>query len=183
MMDRIERYLLACFAFASLAAWTVVAPAVSGGGLPARVSSVHFSPDGGCTAECVARIAGAKTSVRVLAYSFTSRPIAEALVEAKDRGIDVRVVLDKEQPLDRHSQMPALVEAGVPVKVDHKHAIMHDKVIIVDGRTVLTGSFNFSVAAEEHNAENLLTDVNSPLADDYLANWTHHDGHSEPPRP
>lgn len=152
-------------------------------GLPARTSTVHFSPNGGCTDECVARIAEAKQSVRVLAYSFTSRPIAAALVQAHDRGIDVRVVLDKENLRDEHSQMKALLADGVPVKVDSKHQIMHDKVILIDGRTVLTGSFNFSLAAEEHNAENLLTDANSPLAGAYADNWTLHDAHSEPPKP
>ena len=144
---------------------------------PAAVQ-VWFSPKGGCTEAVVATINGAKKSVRVQAYSFTSAPIAEAVVNAHKRGIDVQVVLDKSQRTEKYSSADFLVHAGVPTWIDEKHAIAHNKIIIVDGLFVLTGSFNFTKSAEEKNAENLLLITDVKLAERYLENWVEHKGHS-----
>lgn len=140
---------------------------------------VWFSPKGGCTEAVVATINGAKKSVRVQAYSFTSAPIAEAVVNAHKRGIDVQVVLDKSQRTEKYSSADFLTNAGVPTFIDAKHAIAHNKIIIVDGLFVLTGSFNFTKSAEEKNAENLLLITDAELAVTYLANWQEHREHSE----
>ena len=64
--------------------------------------------------------------------------------------------------------------------IDGKHAIAHNKIIIIDGQTVITGSFNFTNQAEDHNAENLLVIRDHGLAQRYLANWHDHEAHSEP---
>jgi phosphatidylserine/phosphatidylglycerophosphate/cardiolipin synthase-like enzyme len=82
--------------------------------------------------------------VRVQAYSFTSAPIAKALVDAKRRGVDVVVVLDDSQQTDRYSSATFLQNNGVPVLIDAEHAIAHNEVILIDSDTVITGSFNFS---------------------------------------
>jgi phosphatidylserine/phosphatidylglycerophosphate/cardiolipin synthase-like enzyme len=68
---------------------------------------------------------------------------------------------------------------GIPVKIDAQHAIAHNKVMIIDGETVITGSFNFTKAAEENNAENLLVIPDRKLADRYVRNSKEHDRHSE----
>lgn len=141
--------------------------------------TVHFAPGPDCEAEIVARLAGARKSVRVLAYSFTSGPIARALLEARARGVDVAVVMDKDEGPGRGSQLAALRAGGVSVALDAIHPIMHDKVVVVDEATVLAGSYNFSAQASR-NAENLLT-VESPLvAARYLADWARHKGHANP---
>lgn len=145
---------------------------------PASVR-VWFSPDGGCTEAIVTALKFAKKSVRVQAYSFTSAPIAAAVVEAHKRGVDVVVVLDKSQRTENYSSADFLSHAGVPVFIDAKHAIAHNKIIIIDGASVITGSFNFSKAAEERNAENLLWIQDAKLAAAYLANWQEHKAHSE----
>ena len=147
------------------------------------VCSVYFSPHGGCTDEVVRAIRGARQSVLVQAYSFTSQPIAEALIEAARRGVRVEVILDKSQRAERHTSASELLAAGIPVEIDAVHAIAHNKVIVIDGLTVLTGSFNFTQAAEERNAENLLVIEDRRLAAQYAANWHAHWQHAERYRP
>lgn len=142
-------------------------------------AQVYFSPQGGCTDACVAEISAAKTVVLVQAYSFTSLPIAKALKAAKDRGVDVRVILDKSQKTEKYTAADFLVNSGVPVVIDDRHAIAHNKVMVIDHATVITGSFNFTKAAEENNSENLLVLRSADLAKIYEQNWTEHAGHSE----
>lgn len=138
-----------------------------------------FSPNGGCTEAIVNELNAAGTTIEVQAYSFTSAPIAEAIVKAHQRGVAVRVILDKSQQSERYSSLTFLRNAGVPTWVDSKHAIAHNKIIIIDGRTLLTGSFNFSKAAEKSNAENLLIiRDNAKLLASYRANFTKHLEHS-----
>ena len=73
-----------------------------------------------------------------------------------------------------------LVNMGIPTWIDAQHAIAHNKVMVIDGATVITGSFNFTKAAEENNAENMLVIRDKALADKYAANWQAHVEHSEP---
>jgi phosphatidylserine/phosphatidylglycerophosphate/cardiolipin synthase-like enzyme len=129
----------------------------------------------------VDQLYGAKQSVLVQAYSFTSAPIAKALVEAHKRHVDVQVILDKSQRTERYTSATFLANEGVPTYIDSRHKIAHNKVMIIDGKTLITGSFNFTKAAEEGNAENLLVIKNAPeLAARYTANWKEHLEHSEP---
>jgi phosphatidylserine/phosphatidylglycerophosphate/cardiolipin synthase-like enzyme len=128
-----------------------VKPAVKQDGI-----TVYFSPRGGCTAAIVEQVAGAKKSVNVLAYRLTSIPVVKALADAHDRGVQVSIVLDKTQQSEKYSDATYFHNRGMTVLADPKHAIAHDKVIIVDDRMVITGSFNFSTTAEDDNAENLL---------------------------
>lgn len=108
-----------------------------------------------------------------------SAPIAKALTDNRKRGVDVAVVLDKSQLTEKYSSADFLAHAGIKTLIDSQHNIQHNKVIIVDGKTVITGSFNFTKSAEERNAENLLVIHDKELAARYLANWEEHAGHSE----
>ena len=140
---------------------------------------VYFSPEGGCTEAVVREIDAAQTSILVQAYSFTSAPIAKALVEAHQRGVHVEAILDRSQKSEKYSAADFVLHAGIPTMIDAKHAIAHNKVIIIDGGIVITGSFNFTKAAEEHNAENLLVIRDRQIAEKYTANWQLHAAHSE----
>jgi len=141
----------------------------------------YFSPNGGCTEAITREIDKAKTEILVQAYSFTSVPIAKALLEAKKRGVKIEAVLDKSQRTERYSSATFLLNAGIPVLIDDKHTIAHNKIIIIDKGTLITGSFNFTKAAEMHNAENLLIiKGNKALVDKYLANYEIHKAHSVP---
>jgi phosphatidylserine/phosphatidylglycerophosphate/cardiolipin synthase-like enzyme len=141
---------------------------------------VYFSPNGGATAAVVAELNAARESIDVQAYSFTSTPIARAVKTAFERGVKVRVILDKSQQTAQYTSATYLFNAGVPVFIDAKHQIAHNKVILIDGRTILTGSFNFTEAAEDRNAENLLIIRDDPaLAARYTGNFAEHLAHSE----
>lgn len=136
-----------------------------------------FSPEGHCSTLILEAISSARETVRVQAYSFTARPIADALVDARRRGVDVAVIVDKSQTSERYSVMDVLTEAGIPLYVDYCCAIAHNKVIVIDGRTVVTGSYNFTQSAESRNAENLLVIDDNKMAKAYLDNWiVHRDG-------
>jgi len=140
---------------------------------------VYFSPGGGCTEAIVKEIDRAKNEVLVQAYSFTSAPIAKALVQAHKRGVKVTAVLDKSQRSERYTSATFLANADVPTFIDAKHAIAHNKVMIIDKETVITGSFNFTKAAEDKNAENLLVIHSRELARAYRDNWLKHKEHAE----
>jgi len=143
---------------------------------------VYFSPNGGCTEAIVAELDAATKSVDVQAYSFTSAPIAEAVVNAKKRGLKVRVILDKSQRTERYSSLTFLRNAEVLAWVDAKHAIAHNKIMIIDGKTLPTGSFNFTKSAEKSNAENLLVIRDNPeLIVEYQKNFEEHLAHSDEP--
>lgn len=153
---------------------------VSVGAAAPTKTEVYFSPKGGCTEAVVAELEGAKKSIYVQAYSFTSAPIAKAVVDAHNRGVAVVVILDKSQRTEKYSSADFLARARVPTFIDAKHAIAHNKVMIIDDALVITGSFNFTKAAEERNAENLLILRDPELAAKYLANWREHRTHAEP---
>ena len=141
--------------------------------------AVYFSPNGGCTEAVVKEITAAKTTILVQAYSFTSVPIAKALVDANKRGVQIQVILDKSQRSEKYSSADFILHAGIPIFIDAKHAIAHNKIMVIDGATVITGSFNFTKAAETGNAENLLVIRSPELAVKYAANWQAHLEHSE----
>lgn len=133
---------------------------------------VCFTPGEDCTGEIVREINGAGREVLVQAYELTSAPIAKSLVAAARRGVRVVAVLDKSQRYGRGAKAGELIRAGIPVYIDERPAIAHSKVIIVDQADVITGSFNFTRAAQDKNAENLLIlRGNGPLVEQYLRNF------------
>jgi phosphatidylserine/phosphatidylglycerophosphate/cardiolipin synthase-like enzyme len=133
---------------------------------------VAFSPNNGATASIVKAISEAKKNILVSAYSFTSKEIATALVNAKKRNVKVRLVLDRTQASQKYSSSTFFANQGFDLRIDIKHAIFHDKVMIIDDKTVITGSFNFTKAAQEKNAENvLIIRNNSALAKLYTQDW------------
>jgi phosphatidylserine/phosphatidylglycerophosphate/cardiolipin synthase-like enzyme len=153
---------------------TVTQPSISGG------TTVCFTPGRNCTELTVNAIGEAKTSILVQAYSFTSAPIAKALLDAHKRGVQVQVILDKSQRTEKYSSADFLANQGVSTTIDAAHAIAHNKIIIIDGETVLTGSFNFTKAAQEKNAENVLIIRDKALAAQYTQNWDAHRSHGQP---
>lgn len=140
---------------------------------------VLFSPNGGCTDRIVQEIGDAKKNIRVQAYSFTAAPIAKAILEAKKRSVDCEVILDKSQETQNYSELDFFFNQGVPAFIDDRHAIAHNKIILIDDSTIITGSFNFSKAAEDSNAENLLVIKDDlDLARKYRDNYAAHREHS-----
>ncbi len=135
---------------------------------------VCFTPGEDCTGLITNELATAKHSVYVQAYSFTSTPIARALVDAEKRGVKVMVILDKSQSKhNRYTSATFLENNHIPIWIDYRPAIAHNKVMIIDDEIVITGSFNFTNAAQYKNAENLLVIHNKSLANVYTDNWQH----------
>jgi phosphatidylserine/phosphatidylglycerophosphate/cardiolipin synthase-like enzyme len=139
-----------------------------------------FSPLQGAEGLVLKVITAAKSELRVLGYSFTSAPVTAALIAARKRGVDVRVVVDHRNNVseDRsgkaRASLGALALAGVPVRTIGAYAIHHDKVIVADRSTTQTGSFNYSAAAASANSENVLVLWNNPVAaQGYLRHWEH----------
>lgn len=140
---------------------------------------VFFSPVGGATEAVVREIRSAQKEILIQAYSFTSKPIAKALIDAAKRGVKIEAVLDKSNATAKYSAATFLDNACIPVLIDSAHAIAHNKIMIIDGATVITGSFNFTAAAENKNAENLLVIKGNPLlVESYLTNYLLHKAHS-----
>ena len=125
-------------------------------------------------------LGNAKRTILVQAYSFTSASIAKALLDAHTRGVQVQVILDKSQRTEKYSSADFLANQGVPTMIDANHAIAHNKVIVIDGETVVTGSFNFTKAAQEKNAENVLIIRDPAVAAQYAQNWETHRQHRQP---
>jgi len=133
--------------------------------------TVCFVPGEDCEGVIVAEINQARSVILVQAYSFTSMPIAKALVSAKQRGVSVQVILDKSQRSERYSGATFLANAGIRTLIDEQPSIAHSKVIIIDGTSVITGSFNFTRSAQQYNAENLIVIRDGVLVQHYTENW------------
>ena len=134
--------------------------------------NVCFTPGQYCVGRITDAIYAAKQSIYVQAYSFTSYKIAKALAVMKRRGIKVSVIMDKSQfQCDHFSQRIYLMKHSVPVWNDYKVDIAHNKVIIIDGKRVETGSYNFTKSAQRYNAENVVIINSAKIARQYLANW------------
>ena len=143
--------------------------------------AVYFSPAGGCTEAAVNEINRAQQTILVQAYSFTSAPIAKALAEARQRGLRIIVVLDKSNLTGQYTAADFVHNASIETYIDKQHAIAHNKIMLIDNRTIITGSFNFTKQAESSNAENMLVIRDNPqLFARYVANFQHHLEHSEP---
>lgn len=138
-----------------------------------------FSPRGGAEALVLKVIDSSRGELRVMAYSLTSVPVVKALILARKRGVDVRVVADHKQNSGgsdtrgrARAALGALVNAGIQVRTVDSYSAHHDKVLVADGVTVQTGSFNYSAAAAKSNSENVIVLWQNPaVARGYLGHW------------
>lgn len=130
-----------------------------------------FTPTENCTGLIVAAIDGAKSEIMVQAYSFTAKPLIKALGRAHKRGVKVRVILDKADERSDRAGSRLIAQRILP-QVDTGVASAHNKVMIIDRASVITGSFNFTDAAQKKNAENVLLIKGYPnVAQAYVKNW------------
>jgi phosphatidylserine/phosphatidylglycerophosphate/cardiolipin synthase-like enzyme len=155
--------------------------------LPARGTvQLGFTPWDNVEAMIVDGIRGAKQQILVQAFSFTSRALANALIAAKRRGLDVQVMADREQTFSGEaSRIPDLVRAGIPVTLEVRYQSAHNKVMVMDAGTadaaVITGSYNWTYAAQYKNAENVLILRHNPdIVNAYAANWRRHSADALP---
>lgn len=142
---------------------------------PTGPIEVVFSPKKGASKAIIQTIEKAQKEILVSAYSFTSKDIAKALLEAKKRQVAVKIILDKSQVSQRYSSSTFFRNMGFDIRIDTKHAIFHNKIMIIDAKAVITGSYNFTQAAEHSNAENIIIFYDNPeLAKIYTEDWLIH---------
>ena len=148
---------------------------------------VAFTPGQDAAQLIIGTIEQARRQILVQAFSFTHDGIAHALIAAQRRGVEVKLIADREQTSKmRREQISAIAAAGVPVWLDGEHLSAHDKVMIIDAddakaAAVITGSYTFTKAAQYRNGENVLVLRGNPaLAQTYRTNWQRHLAHARP---
>ncbi len=157
---------------ALLLAFGVVAaglPAVAT--VPGATIAVCFAPEEDCAALAVAAIDRARRQILVSAYNLTlGSGIVEALLRARERGVDVRLIADKRTPCERKGGIEALAAIGTPIWIDRTVPIAHAKTMVIDGAFTLMGSYNWTRNAAR-NSEDLNLVASRPLAAAYAAQW------------
>ena len=138
---------------------------------------LRFSPHGGCQEEAIKQIESAKKTIHVRAYGFTSVPIGNALCEAAKRGVVVRAILDRSEKFSPHSMSATCQAAGCEIVFDASHPISHSKVIVIDSKVSLFGSYNWTGNAEK-NAETMATVRDPRIAKELIADFDKHHEHS-----
>lgn len=145
-----------------------------------------FTPGERADGMIIEAIAGARQQIVVQAFSFTHRRIAQALLSARSRGVEVIVIADQQQTYAiKTSVVRYLADGGVQVLLDAHHASAHNKVMVIDAGSancaVVTGSYNFTQAAQFQNAENVvILRSNLQLCEAFRGNWQRHKSHALP---
>ena len=142
-----------------------------------EVLGVYFTPPANAAVAIVKAIDASEREVLVQAYGFTHNAIAQALVRAHERGVKVRVLLDQKSQSSNRYVIGVLTDAQIDLRQDGKHAIAHNKVMVIDQTIVITGSFNFTNSAASRNAENFLVLKSEDLAEQYRLQWQNHWAH------
>ena len=136
-------------------------------GLALGETRVCFSPKGGCEDVIIKELAKAQNTIEIAMYSFTSRPIAQELDKLKVKNVKIRIILDKDQETQKYSKSRYFIQRGYEVKYDSGSGLMHNKFAVIDGKVLITGSFNWTAGAEHKNEENLLILDDPPVVQKY----------------
>lgn len=163
MMNR--KYVILIFAFILLCSYILVKPAAPQTG--ETEIEVLFSPADDCAKRIVSEVGKAKNTIVVAMYYFTSRPIAQALINTSARGVDVRVCMDGSEPHYEYSKAVYLENKNIPIKLITGKGIMHNKYCIIDDEVIITGSYNWTTRADLENDENLLIIRSQEIAKRY----------------
>jgi len=147
------------------------APASGGEAVLASQVQVYFCPQDDCADNLIKRIDSADSNIFIAVYSFTHDKVADALVRAKEKGVEVKVVFDSVQGSNSSSDDEFLASKGIEVFSRDGSGSMHNKYAIIDMGLVATGSFNYSMNADTKNEENLLFVQSADLALQYKSNF------------
>lgn len=132
--------------------------------------SICFTPSNICSDQIIDEIDKSHETIYVMAYGFTSKHITDALLRANERGVKISVLLDKSNASTKKNIPESFVFYKIPVYIDYKPPIAHNKVIIIDDNLTITGSYNFTGNAEK-NAENVIFIRDTKVANTYKENW------------
>jgi phosphatidylserine/phosphatidylglycerophosphate/cardiolipin synthase-like enzyme len=132
------------------------------------IKAVCFSRVEQCDSLLINLISQARKSIYVAIYSFTRDGLARALIDAKNRGVEVKIIIEEENAYGQGSDYRMLKEAGVDIRLDGNPALMHHKFMVVDGEIIVTGSYNWSTAAEDRNDENFVVIRDRSVAERFM---------------
>jgi phosphatidylserine/phosphatidylglycerophosphate/cardiolipin synthase-like enzyme len=132
---------------------------------------VYFCPDGGCKEAVMQELNGAQSSIYFMLYSFTDDDLGDILLRKQGEGVVISGIVEYQQSTSQYSQYKRLKQKNIPVIVDKNKALMHHKVWVIDGKTVITGSYNPTRNGDENNNENAVIIRDSEIASDYLAEF------------
>ena len=143
--------------------------------LPLNNAQVAFCPSPQCVSLTESAIDAAQQRIDVAMYSFTNDELGQALVRAKQRGVEVRVILEKQQSTTQYSELELLKNANIPVRIDSNPQLMHHKFAVIDSEFVITGSMNWTANGVKENNENVLVihspELNAQFAQEFETLW------------
>ncbi|MGH7046886.1 MAG: phospholipase D-like domain-containing protein [Stellaceae bacterium] len=152
----------------------------TGAVVPSAAIAVCFAPEDDCAGFATAAIDRARRQILVDAYDLTTGSgIVSALLRARARGVDIRLIADKRTPCERKSGLAVLASAGTPIWIDRSVPIAHAKVMVIDGALTLMGSYNWTRNAAR-NSEDLNLVASPALAAAYAVHWRHRLARSVP---
>jgi mitochondrial cardiolipin hydrolase len=131
----------------------------------------YFNPGSDCGSKLVRLVNGASRTIDVCVYTITDDCIARALLDAKKRGVDLRIISDDEKTGDPGSDIARLARAGIPVRLERSECQMHHKFAMFDGCLLLTGSYNWTRTASRQNMENFIVSNDPRLLQAFSAEF------------
>ncbi len=126
----------------------------------------YFSPDDDVESVISYWVERANNSIEIAMYTFTSSRLAQSLIDVARRGVNVKIILEKNN-VNQYSRYMILKSNGIEVRLDSNPSLMHNKFCIIDDEIVITGSYNWTKAAREENDENIVLIYCRELADLY----------------
>lgn len=161
--------LLCIGVLVSLAIAGLIHPASTLEQPPAQSIEAYFSPDAGIQDRLIKAINLTMSTIDIAIFDFTNGIIAQSLKEAKDRGVKIRIIMDKMKAGSKDSEYTFFKENGFEVKLikGKGRGIMHNKFILFDGKLLMTGSYNISESAEKYNYENAIFIADKPVIQKY----------------
>jgi phosphatidylserine/phosphatidylglycerophosphate/cardiolipin synthase-like enzyme len=130
--------------------------------IPASINSAHFSPGDDCRRKLLDLCIGARQTLDISVFTISDNRLTDAIIAAHRRGIRVRIISDNDKAQDEGSDLDLLIAQGIDVRTDNAPHHMHHKFALIDGHTLVNGSFNWTRSASDYNQENILV-TNEPL--------------------
>jgi mitochondrial cardiolipin hydrolase len=132
-----------------------------------------FSPGEACRKSIVQQLNTASRDVKICVFTISDDLIVEEIVRVSKNGLTVQIITDNDKLQDEGSDVNYLARQGIPVKVDETPNHMHHKFMVVDGKLVLTGSYNWTRSAALYNHENLMLTTSAGVVKSYLKEFDH----------
>lgn len=119
-------------------------------------SKVYFTPSEDARNAIAAELDNARTSIKACVFTISDNVLANALVAAHKRGVAVQIITDNDKSEDKGSDIEDMGHTGLSIKIDQTANHMHHKFAIIDGKTLITGSYNWTRSAYRYNHENVV---------------------------